>query len=382
MKRRKLIENDKVMMSLVHFFVTVENYTPIVVKGVKDEVWLENLESKHKVIRISNNYIHNQEQFDEDILKIMNVGRQIKKKTFSLKLELLNIGLNIDSRVKNLDNKTVHTISIQNQDEISNNKYLNKYYPDVKDSLLQGINDLDMFVTATEDINETTYKRNKLYEDIFKKKKIIIANIIIAICIIMYVIMELDSSSLLIATLVKYGASNILLVQNNEAYRLITCMFLHAGIFHLLINMYSLNAIGKQLENFIGPYKFLSIYLISGMIGSMFSVILNTSSTVSVGASGAIFGLVGALLYFGYHYRLYFTDRLVKDLVPIVIINLIIGFSFSGIDNAAHIGGLVGGYLSAVTFGVSGKTDKSERTSGLVALILLITMLIYLIYFN
>ena len=76
-------EKDEIIMSLVHYFITEENYTPIVVKGAKDEIWLENMDGPYKVVRINSNHIHNQEQFDYDILKTKGVLKQIKKKTFS-----------------------------------------------------------------------------------------------------------------------------------------------------------------------------------------------------------------------------------------------------------------------------------------------------------
>ena len=74
-------KKDQVVMSLVHYLVTKENYAPILVQGVKDEVWLQNLDGPYKVIRLNSNYIHNQEQYEYDMLKVYNVLKQIKKKT-------------------------------------------------------------------------------------------------------------------------------------------------------------------------------------------------------------------------------------------------------------------------------------------------------------
>ena len=72
-------EKDEIIMSLVHYFITEENYTPIVVKGVKDEIWLENMDGPYKVVRINSNHIHNHEQLEYDILKTKGVLKQIKK---------------------------------------------------------------------------------------------------------------------------------------------------------------------------------------------------------------------------------------------------------------------------------------------------------------
>ena len=84
-------KKDEIVMKLVHFLVTKENYTPIVVSGVRNEVWLENVEGPYKIIRINSNYIHNKEQFNFDIYKTNNVAKQIKKKTLSWKMNVLNI---------------------------------------------------------------------------------------------------------------------------------------------------------------------------------------------------------------------------------------------------------------------------------------------------
>ena len=142
--------------------------------------------------------------------------------------------------------------------------------------------------------------------------------------------------------------------------------------------MYSLYIIGHELETFLGKTKFLLIFLISGLTGSLLSVVLHNS--VSAGASGAIFGLLGSLLYFGYHYRLYLGSVLKTQVIPIIILNLIIGFALPGIDNFAHIGGLVGGYLATQALGIPGKSKTSDRLNGAIVLTLLIAFLLYMLY--
>ena len=94
-----LNNKDELIMSLVHYFVTVENYTPINVQGAKNEIWLENLEGPYKIIRINSKYIHNNEQYNVDIFRMQYVIKQIKKKTLSLKMNTLNIYLDSNSSV-------------------------------------------------------------------------------------------------------------------------------------------------------------------------------------------------------------------------------------------------------------------------------------------
>ena len=101
---------------------------------------------------------------------------------------------------------------------------------------------------------------------------------------------------------------------------------------------------------------------------------------ISAGASGAIFGLLGSMLYFGYHYRVYLEGVLKSQIIPLIVANLLIGFLGSGIDNAAHIGGLVGGVLISMAVGVKYKSTNSEKTNGIVMSIILFAFLVYMAF--
>lgn len=105
-------------------------------------------------------------------------------------------------------------------------------------------------------------------------------------------------------------------------------------------------------------------------------------NVVSVGASGAIFGLMGALLYFGYHYRVYLGTVIKSQIIPILVINLIIGFLISGINNFAHIGGLVGGVLISMVVGIKHNTKISERVNGIIMSLLYFGFIIYMAFFR
>ena len=166
------------------------------------------------------------------------------------------------------------------------------------------------------------------------------------------------------------------IVKRQEYYRLITGAFLHADILHLIFNCYALYIIGSQVESFMGRFKYLIIYFISAITGSLFSILLTNG--VSIGASGAIFGLMGSLLYFGYHYRVYLGTVLKSQIIPLIIVNLLIGFMSTGIDNYAHIGGLIGGALTAVAVGVKYKSTKFEMINGWIVLLLLIGFLSFM----
>lgn len=141
------------------------------------------------------------------------------------------------------------------------------------------------------------------------------------------------------------------ITEGHEYYRIITSMFLHFGIHHLLNNMVLLGALGWNLELEIGRIKFLIIYFVSGIGGNLFSLYWNTSrqvGVVSAGASGAIFGLMGALLYVVIANRGQLGRLSGRGLLFMVALSLYFGLTSSGVDNSAHIAGLVCGFLCTV----------------------------------
>ena len=369
-------EKDELIMKLVHYFVTKENYAPIMVNGVKNEIWLENLEAHYKIVRINSNYIHNKEQFEMDLYKINNVSKQISKKTLTRKLKTLNILTDTNDTVKTENTKNIDNYVIQNNDDLEVNNGLKSLFPKIIEEEIKDLHGLDFLINVSNDINKKTETDNKFYENVFKPKKIVITKVLILLNVIMYVL------SLVSIMTNQYNIYNIfglngILVRNGDFYRLITCGFLHANIIHLICNMYSLNIIGTQLESFIGKKKFLIVYLISLITGSLLSSVINNAW--SVGASGAIFGLLGSLLYFGYHYRIYLGSVMKSQIIPILILNLGIGFIIPNIDMSAHIGGLVGGVLSTMMVGLEKKSTKTERINGLICLTILMLFLILLL---
>jgi rhomboid protease GluP len=143
------------------------------------------------------------------------------------------------------------------------------------------------------------------------------------------------------------GAKDNTGILSGQYYRLVTSMFLHLGLIHIGVNAYSLYAIGPQTERYYGTPRFLALYFISGLAGGVASYA--RSASPGVGASGAIFGLVGGLAAFYYVSRKLLGEisrQQLGSLITIIMINLFIGLSSGGlIDNWAHIGGLAGGAL-------------------------------------
>ena len=273
--------------------------------------------------------------------------------------------------------KNIELINVTCIDDIKKNDNLKLAFPKIETNNFITPTSIDKIIHVTDDINKKTEKENIKYEDIFKPKKIVITWILIGLCIIMYLVSFLLTDNFNLS-LILLGANNRELVMNGEVWRLLACAFLHGSAAHLLVNMYSLYIIGSQVETYIGKWRYLFIYLLSAIMGSLLSITVNGSS-ISIGASGAIFGLMGSLLYFGYHYRLYLANTLTSQLIPVIIVNLFLGFSMSGIDNAAHVGGLIGGYFATMIVGIKYKSTKSETINGIIVYTLLVSFLIYML---
>ena len=144
------------------------------------------------------------------------------------------------------------------------------------------------------------------------------------------------------------GAKENGAIRDGQFWRLLTATLLHSGILHLLFNLYALFALGPQLEAYFGHVRFAAIYLLSGLCGSLASYAF--SDSLSVGASGAIFGLVGATTVYFFKYRDNFGQHgrsILQNMIFFIAINLVFGLSSGFIDNWGHMGGLIGGAVVA-----------------------------------
>ena len=368
--------DDLLVMNLINYFITEENYKPMIIHGINDEIWLENLDNNYKIVRIVSHHIHNKEQLDFDKFKLSRIVKQVKRKTLSFKIKVLNIYTDIeDEKILAGDD-----VLIEKEKDINNPKLISAF-PDIVEKTNRKEDGLEYFIKVTDNINKKNEDRNKIAEKIFSYKVPIVTYIIMAICIILFVLMELSGGSANSQTLLKFGANLDVLVKKGEYYRLFTCIFLHIGIMHLLCNMYSLYIIGREVESLFGKIKYIIIFILSGISGSIMSLAF-THNTISAGASGAIFGLLGALLYFGIHYRTYLGEAIKRSVVPIIVVNLIIGFLAEGIDLAAHIGGLVGGVLVAMMVGIPDKSKTKDIINGTILTIIYLIFITYLAFWR
>jgi len=387
-------KEDELVMKLLHYFITEGDYTPIVLHGANNEIWLENFDSEYKIVRIVSNYIHNNEQFEVDLLKTKQIMHSISKKTLSPSLNTLSIFINLGDNVEfnkiEIDDN-IMCADVKKLSDLKKYDFITEIFPDIINKTKFSEKGMELFAKITGEITIKSEKNAEKAEDVFKPKKpyitygILLINLVIFILTFFYNVQNGNGliDSLLgnsHAALKTFGGLEPSLVKSGQYYRLITSAFNHIGLFHLLFNSYALYVIGSQLESYIGRTKYLIIYLASAIFGNLLSVAL--VSGWSAGASGAIFGLLGALLYFGYHYRVYLGTVIKSQIIPLILINLTIGFLSPEINNAAHIGGLIGGFLGLQALGVKYKSTKTDKINGIILLTIYTGFLVYISFFR
>jgi rhomboid protease GluP len=170
--------------------------------------------------------------------------------------------------------------------------------------------------------------------------------VMIGILIVVFVIETLAGGSESTTVLIALGANVGPLVTSGDYWRLFTANFLHIGLLHIAFNLYALYIIGTEVEMFYGPWRFLVIYLLSGISGAIASYAFTYS--ISAGASTAIFGLIGTLVAFFVRNRAVFGEMSrtrLTNLIVVIAINVFYGLSVTYIDMWGHIGGFVGGFV-------------------------------------
>lgn len=371
-----LDSKNMLVMKLLHYFIIDKNYNPIVLQGAENEIWLENLDEEYRVVRIVTGTILNEEQFGFDVFKTKRIVRKIKNKTFAFSLKTLSIFLDLDKDILLNSPKDITCIAASDEGDLKTNQLIKEVFPDMKDKLNYTEEGMQLFVKITNDINEHNIRDNEKVEKVFKPKYPMITYILIILNVALYFFpLIFNKQAYFLSKFCVYADY----IRAGEYYRLFTGAFLHGNILHLLCNMYALYILGSQLESFIGKAKYLCVYLFSAICASLMSMIF-LENGISIGASGAIFGVMGAIVYFGYHYRVYLGNVVRTSLIPVIVLNLILGFSMKGIDNWAHIGGLIGGFLITIGLGVKYKSSTFEKINGYIISVIYIVFLAFMAF--
>lgn len=236
---------------------------------------------------------------------------------------------------------------------------------------------LDARQTSPHEIYELLEHRKKDYEIQIKAKKPVLTYILVFINILVWAVLKLISmktADSYDSLLEPFGAKVNRLILEGEYWRFFTPMFLHGDEIHLAVNCYSLYIVGSQVEKLYGHIKFSFIYIISGILGCIASFAFSVNP--SVGASGAIFGLLGAMLYFALKRPSLLKSSFGTNLISTLVINLAYGFMNPRIDNYGHIGGLIGGLFTTGVVYTAKDQKQKEGFKKLAALILLISITI------
>lgn len=340
---------DKIIMKLLHYFITDKGYNPVILHGIKDEIWLENLNSDYKIIRIVSNYIHNNEQLNLDIFRTKRVLKSIQKKTLSFNMETLSIFIDLGDNVSLQEIDDMDLVSIDEEKDLENSKILLDKFPDINEKIQFDTDGMDLFIKLTSDINKNREAENVKVEEVFKEKK----PILIPIIIIFNLLIFLFSKSI-----------------GNEYIKV---LFFNDNIYYLIIGMFSAFLLGTKVEGFYGVLKTFIIYMFSTVCGVLLSFIFN----MDAGYIAGVFGFIGALINFGTYYRVYLINVLKTLVIPIAIVNLmfvIVSSSYYLI--LVSLVGLISGFLISRALGLKYKESKSDIINSTIMSIILLVALI------
>ncbi len=219
-----------------------------------------------------------------------------------------------------------------------------------------------------------------------RNPEIWVTKLLIAVNVLVFVAMLLDGAGLWHSTngvQLAWGANFGPATQDGEWWRLGSAMFLHFGAIHLLLNMWALWDAGQWVERMYGHARFAGIYIISGLSGNLLSLVIQGNSAISGGASGAIFGIYGALLTFLWRERDAITPHEFRWLfwgaLVFAIATMILGFIVPGIDNSAHIGGFISGILASIVLPQSASARPFPIKNSLIAACAMASMIALLI---
>ena len=354
---------NKLYWKALYYWIRYLNYNVIYRDKEDDEIWLSH-KRKHSIVVFRKDVTSTQEiRFDKS--KIMERPEEIQQFIgyipesyefyYFTDKELSKENLNEEKPIK-LKFKI-----------ISNEQSLN--------SLPINFLLLKMLINNEDKKTYLHYKRKVLTQNLVDKHMqrftpitytLILINIVIWLCMILYLNRFSDVKLLEIGGLVHFN------VVHGEWYRLISSMFLHFNFEHILMNMLSLFSFGKIVESIIGSWRMLIIYIISGLYGNFVSLSFNTT-TISVGASGAIFGLIGSIFVIMYLSK-NFNKKMIGQLLIALFVLIVFSLFMSNINIMAHLGGFISGVLITL-IGYYFKTQRSLFWSFLIVFLLIFIIL-------
>ncbi|WP_142919904.1 rhomboid family protein [Peribacillus glennii] len=333
-------------------------YRMVTLTEKHEEIWLENSSGEgYPIIRLMRVDLDWSNWLKRDVERTALNGEQIRKQLIRRPLKMLNIYVTSFAPVDDyeylitspaINNKTtVHTYIMdtsQYEDKSRELEHLldKQFLFKIPDA--EGMEE-GQIAYLKQTALSASVQRTKEEQQLFSAGKPFFTYVFIVLQVAIFLLMELKGGSTNSATLIEFGAKYNPLILQGEWWRFFTPIIIHIGFLHLLMNTLSLYFLGAEVERIYGRMRFLILYLFAGFAGVLASFL--TNSNLSAGASGAIFGCFGALLYFGIAHPKLFFRTMGMNVIILILFNLGFGFSVEGIDNAGHIGGLIGGFLAA-----------------------------------
>ncbi|MEW9500421.1 rhomboid family intramembrane serine protease [Jeotgalibacillus marinus] len=350
---------DYLYWAVAHDLIVHRDYRLFKLSPSHNEMWLEGGTKKNqKVIRLVRVDLDWGNHMQRDLDRIASIGDQLRKKVQKRHLTIENIYFSTNAPVDDYEfllekpihsgkNKqtVIHSTLIEDQTDWNR---LDPNHPFVSITMNEPLSD----IYNEEEIEERKRRAlshanesNKKEQQLFNAATPFFTYVFIVIQLAMFYVLEKNGGSTDPQVLIEYGAKYNPGIEAGEWWRFFTPMVLHIGFLHLFMNTFALFYLGPLIERIFGRSRFLFIYLFAGFVGSLMSFVFTYN--ISAGASGAIFGCFGALLYFGVRYPKLFFRTMGMNVLVVIGINVVFGFSVPGIDNAGHLGGLAGGFLAA-----------------------------------
>ena len=341
-----------------HYLIVEKGYRIINMSQDQHQLWLENSSYKNaSVIRLYRSDLDWGNRMKRDVQLAAHNGEKIRKALKRNKLSMRNIYISAYPPVDEYEElisedftlpqkeKTVVKSSIITWNNAEGLKEITSLFNEQSQlEIKEGADDLEVYALKESVLGYAAKKANE-EKSLFSMGKPLFTYFFIALQLAVFFIMEMNGGTQNTENLIRYGAKYNPLILEGEWWRFFTPVIIHIGFLHLLMNTFALYFLGTAVERIFGRTRFLFIYIFAGFSGTLASFIFTNS--LSAGASGAIFGCFGALLYFGTAHPKVFFRTMGTNILVVIGINLALGFSIPGIDNAGHLGGLAGGALSA-----------------------------------
>ncbi|SFJ20847.1 rhomboid protease GluP [Halobacillus dabanensis] len=351
------IKQEYYLWKLTYDLVVAQDFQVLNLNTERGEIWLEKEhEWQTHVIRLTHKQMNWRNELRRDLEKTYRQLTQNKKLFRGGKVKLHSFYISEYPPVEEWEDVTEHISSsklpvhVYYLDDENKKENLVPFY----DLFQMEVPIVDFEVGETEieamlpylkhQIVKQQQEQRKRVMSIFDYGKPRVTYFLLAINILIFLYIEWVGESTSVLTLIEYGAKYNPAIIDGEWWRIATSMFLHIGVLHLFMNMFALFYLGTAVEKLYGTWRFVFIYMLSGLFGGVASFMLNPH--VAAGASGAIFGLFGALLFFGVQYKQLFFRTMGWNLIFIVCLNIAFGLLVPQVDNGAHIGGMIGGFLA------------------------------------